>query len=68
MRHENQQTAARIQVESRNRKVDLALGLSRGDPDLRAEYSSVHEQGRFAMIGRLESGVSKIQTATGLKY
>jgi len=64
MRYENQQTAARIQIEQRNRKVDLALGLSRGDPDLRTEYSSPHEQGRFAMIGRLESGVSKIQTAT----
>ena len=64
MRYEDQQTAARTQVEQRNRKVDLALGLSRGDPVLPKEYKSPHEQGRFAMIGRLESGVSKIQTAT----
>jgi len=64
MRYENQQTAARTHLKQRNRKVDLALGLSRGDPVLPKEYHSPHQQGRFAMIGRLESGVSKIQTAT----
>ncbi|MFH2129857.1 MAG: hypothetical protein ABIK68_05730 [bacterium] len=64
MRDENQQTALRTRVAERNRKVDLALGLSRGDPVPQKEYTSPFEQGRFAMIGRLESSVSKIQTAT----
>ena len=58
-----QAAALRAGVEQRNRRVDLALGLNRGDPAVPKEYHSPFEQGRFAMISRLESGVSKIQTA-----
>lgn len=61
MTYDHQQTA--VKKLEKNRRVDPALGISRGDPTSRQEYTSPFEQGRFAMIGRLESGVSKIQTA-----
>jgi len=63
MRYENRQTAIQTQVARQNRRVDMALGLSRGDPLPQKEYDSPFEQGRFSMISRLESSVSKIQTA-----
>lgn len=61
MTYDHQQTA--VKKLEKSRRVDPALGISRGDPASRQEYTSPFEQGRFAMIGRLESGVSKIQTA-----
>jgi hypothetical protein len=63
MGYTDQQTAVRKQAADKNRRVDAALGLSRGDPVEHKEYISPFEQGRFAMIGKLECGVSKIQTA-----
>ncbi len=59
----DQQTAIRNRPADKNRRVDPTLGISRGDPRSQKEYISPFEQGRFAMIGKLESGVSKIQTA-----
>lgn len=61
MKYDHLQTAVR--KPDKNRRVDPALGISRGDPASEQAYISPFEQGRFAMIGRLESGVSKIQTA-----
>lgn len=61
MKYDHLQAAVR--KPDKNRRLDPALGISRGDPASQEEYTSPFEQGRFAMIGRLESGVSKIQTA-----
>lgn len=46
-----------------NRRVETALGLSRGDPVLQKDYVSPVEQGRFSVIGKLENTVSMLQTA-----
>lgn len=56
-------SAARLRAPSKGRRVDLTLGLSRGDPGRQPEYVSPTDSGRFAMIGELESSVSLIQTA-----
>ncbi|MCP4752412.1 MAG: hypothetical protein GY866_16080 [Proteobacteria bacterium] len=50
-----------------NRRVDAALGLSRGDPVTAKEYIFSENQGRFSLIGKLESGVSMLQVA-GIKF
>jgi hypothetical protein len=63
MKYDHQQTAIKRGSADGNRRVDDGFGLSRGDPAGHREYISPFEQGRFAMIGKLESGVSKIQTA-----
>jgi len=52
-----------LKIAEKNRRVDPALGISRGDPDLQKGYYSRTDQGRFSMIGKLESSVSLIQTA-----
>jgi len=64
MEYDHRQTAIRRHKADIERRVDPTLTVSRGDPDAHRDYISPFEQGRFAMIGRLESGVSKIQTAT----
>ncbi len=46
-----------------NRRVETALGLSRGDPLPQKEYVSPVNQGRFSVIGKLENTVSMLQTA-----
>ncbi len=46
-----------------NRRVESALGLSRGDPIMHREYVSPVNQGRFSVIGKLENSVSMLQTA-----
>ena len=64
MSYDHSQAAVRRHPVDKNRRIDPTLGISRGDPASQKEYVSPFETGRFAMIGRLESGVSKIQTAT----
>ncbi len=46
-----------------NRRIESALGLSRGDPASGQDYISSGDQGRFSVIGQLESSVSMLQTA-----
>ncbi|MCP4749687.1 MAG: hypothetical protein GY866_02225 [Proteobacteria bacterium] len=58
------QAALRIKTPEINRRVDSALGLSRGDPKMHKEYISHMDQGRFSMIGKLENSVSMLQTAS----
>ncbi|MBU3917947.1 hypothetical protein KKA14_20660 [bacterium] len=59
----NNQSAIRIDPQGFNRRVEAALGLSRGDPSLKKEYISPVGQGRFSVIGKLENSVSMLQTA-----
>lgn len=46
-----------------SRRVETALGLSRGDPSYQKEYISSVDSGRFSVIGKLENTVSMLQTA-----
>lgn len=63
MKSFTQQNTLRIKVPEFNRRVETALGLSRGDPVVQKEYISPVDQGRFSVIGKLESSVSLLQTA-----
>lgn len=63
MKSLQQRYAPGLKIAEKNRRVDPALGISRGDPVLQKGYHSKTDQGRFTMIGKLESSVSLIQTA-----
>jgi hypothetical protein len=63
MRESVNQGAFKIRTDDLDRRVEIALGLSRGDPVTRKEYISPNNQGRFSVIGKLESGVSMLQSA-----
>ncbi len=63
MGHDNNQSVRNDRIPEFNDRVEMALGLTRGDPTFERDYISPVNQGRFAAIGRLESGVSMLQTA-----
>ncbi len=63
MSNYNNQSAIRINPHGFSRRVEVALGLSRGDPNVEKEYISPAGQGRFSVIGKLENSVSMLQTA-----
>ncbi len=63
MKNYDNQNTLRVNVPDFNRRVETALGLSRGDPVEPRDYISSVDQGRFSVIGKLESSVSMLQTA-----
>ena len=57
------QNAVYAQASAFSRRVESALGLSRGDPRIDKEYVHPVNTGRFSVIGKLENTVSMLQTA-----
>jgi hypothetical protein len=63
MKNQGGRSAQYMRAAEFNRRVESALGLSRGDPIMHREYVSPVNGGRFSVIGKLENTVSMLQTA-----
>ena len=63
MKQTNRGLSADGQIPGLHRRIDPSLGLNQEDPLMAMSRGSTNNQGRFAMIGKLETGVSMLQTA-----
>ena len=63
MRQTNRGLPTEGQIPGLHRRIDPSLGLNLENPLMGASRDRTNSQGRFAMIGKLETGVSMLQTA-----